>query len=173
MAGATVACVLAGAIGGPASAATNEEARAEVADLDPSALYPARLPERLEDANVTFDANGSSFNVTWDRGCCGKDGDTRLGEIGWNRFPARRMKQDFKLARSRGFKPRRKVVGGRKVWYLCGHVCGYEFKRGRYAYGVFGIYYTEGGRRDERDMRAIIAALEPVGDIAEPNAGLR
>lgn len=60
MAGATVACVLAGALGGPASAATNEEARAEVADLDPSARVSPSLPQQPRSHVTLKDEPGKS-----------------------------------------------------------------------------------------------------------------
>ena len=102
----------------------------------------------------------------WDRGCCADDEGTRIGYIALSRAGKKQLKRDLEFSRARGFRPRKVMVGERTVWYLCGHVCGYEFTRGKYSYGVFGIYYAESERAVEKDMRRVLKALEPVDDPA-------
>jgi hypothetical protein len=164
--GACGAAMIAAMSGASAFAATNEEAREEVAGLDPAALYPRALPPKLEDADVDFESKGAAFSVTWDRGCCADDEGTRIGYIALSRAGKKQLKRDLEFSRARGFRPRKVTVGDRTVWYLCGHVCGYEFTRGRYSYGVFGIYYAESERSVEKDMRRVLKALESVDDPA-------
>lgn len=154
VAGGAVAVSAAGAF-----ADTNAAVETRLAQVEPHALYPTRLPQRLHDADVSLSLRAPLYTVTWDRG---SDGGRPLGYVDLARSYASHLRVDLAQVRRRGFHPRRVVVGTRRVWYLCGHICGYEFVSGRYAYGVFGYYYTS-DRRDLRDMRVILKTLKPVG----------
>jgi hypothetical protein len=154
--------VAGGAVAVSAAAAfadTNTAVETRLARVEPSALYPTRLPERLQDADVSLSRHAHLYTVIWDRGL---DRGRPRGYVDLDRSYASSLRVQLAQSRRRGFHPRRVMVGTRRVWYLCGHICGYEFVSGRYAYGVFGFYYTR-ERKDERDMRAIVKALQPVG----------
>jgi hypothetical protein len=90
--------------------------------------------------------------------------DNRVGFISLTRLPRGQLADDLRTSRSRGYKPRRVRLRGRRIWRLCGHVCGYAWiEQGRY-YGVYGIYYVgdEDGQTVSRDQRRLIRNLRPL-----------
>lgn len=131
--------------------------------LDPPMLYPSALPPRLRDAEVSLFTE-AGIAVSWDRGTVSAEDDNRVGFIGLSRSEPSQLRRDIRSARSRGYRPRTVRLRGRRVWRLCGHVCGYAWiERGRY-YGVYGIYYVgdESGATVARDQRTLIRALRPL-----------
>ena len=158
VAGAAVAIGAAGA-----SADTNTSVQTRLARAEPGALYPTQLPERLQNADVTLSRHGHLYSVLWDRGI--RNGRPR-GYVSLSRNQSGALHEALTVSRRRGFHPRKVTVGTRRVWFLCGHICGYEFVSGQYAYGVFGFYYNPHDRRDLRDMRFVLKALQPLGASA-------
>lgn len=148
-----------------ADAATDAEVRAQIKglDLSPAMLYPSQLPSRLLDADAELSTDGNLV-VSWDRGAVSDTDDNRVGYMSLTRAPRSQLAEDLRIVRRRGYRPRRVRVAGRRVWRLCGHVCGYAWiQSGRY-YGVFGIYYVgdEDGQTLDRDQRSIIRRLAPL-----------
>jgi hypothetical protein len=126
-------------------------------------LYPASLPARLAAADVTLSTD-AGIAVVWDRGQVSSEGNNPVGSIGLYRRPRNRLREDLRVARSRGGTPRKVWVGSRQVWRLCGHVCGYAWIEQRRYYGVYGIYYVgdETGSIAARDQRTIIRRMRPL-----------
>src|SRR4051812_29464079 len=123
---ATVMVVTVAALPMPAVADTDQQVQATLRALQlaPPMLYPAVLPRRLRDADVTLSTEGPIV-VSWDRGTVSASDDNRVGEIGLTRANRSQLREELHVARSRGYRPRQVRVGARKVWRVCGHICGY------------------------------------------------
>jgi hypothetical protein len=81
--------------------------------------------------------------------------------VSFGRAKVSMLTADLAAARSRGSHPRRTRVGSRRVWRLCGHLCGFEWKEQNYTYFALGIYYKNdpGGDLVARDERTVVASL--------------
>jgi hypothetical protein len=126
-------------------------------------LYPSTLPSRIHQADVTLSTD-QGISVVWDRGTLSPTDDNRVGYISLNRGDRSQLHADLRTARSRGYRPRRTTLRGRRVWRVCGHLCGYAWIEHRRYYGVYGIYFVgdEEGRTLARDQRTLIRALRPM-----------
>ncbi len=127
--------------------------------LVPAPLFPATVPPRLRRSDAQL-RGAERFTVTWDRGTA-EDG-LPIGFVSFGRAKASQLRSDLATARARGSHPRRVRIGSRRVWRLCGHLCGFEWREQRYTYFSLGIYYKNdaGGDLVARDERTLIASLE-------------
>lgn len=127
--------------------------------LIPAPLFPTTVPSRLRGSDAQLRGT-ERFTVTWDRGTA-EDG-LPIGFVSFGRAKASQLRSDLATARARGSHPRRVRIGSRRVWRLCGHLCGFEWREQSYAYFSFGIYYKNdaGGDLVARDERTLIASLE-------------
>jgi hypothetical protein len=82
-----------------------------------------------------------------------------MGSFG--RARTSQLRSDLATARARGSHPRRVRIGSRRVWRLCGHIRGFEWREQGYTYFSLGIYYKNdaGGDLVARDERTLIASL--------------
>ena len=162
---AVLSLVLAALATAPTSAAvpggTPDEGRAELvaADLQPTPLFPRELPLRLASAGTEVELIDDSFEVSWARRLAG---DTYGGSISLSRQPEDALDELIENNRVRGDPSHVEQIGGRRVLYLCGHVCGFAWLEDGFTYGVFGQYFQDPRGADERDMRAIVARLAPL-----------
>jgi hypothetical protein len=142
-----------------AGAMTPQAARAKlrVAGLHPAPLYPFRLPAAVRSSHASVSITARQFSVVWDRGCCSAPGLNR-GYLSLGRAGYGQLGSDLSVSRSRGFAPRRVRVGSRRVWRVCGHICGYDWQEQGFTYQAFGIYYAKLGS-EARDLRIIITRL--------------
>lgn len=157
-----LACLLAcGAYPAGAVADSDEEVRAQIIDLqiDPPMLYPTALPTRLSGTDATLDLD-SGVSVYWDRGAA--ENGYRVGGMGLARRDRSALARDLRQSRRRGYRPRRTRIEDRRVWRICGHVCGYAWVENRRTYSLYGIYYIgdEDGQTLDRDMRYVVRHLE-------------
>jgi hypothetical protein len=113
------------------------------ADLSPRPFYPDRLPRLLRESDASIDVSRRRFPVTYDRGEAASGRPT--GYVSFGRTRRRQLTDDFKLWRLRGYEPKRVLVGRVRAWYVCGHVCGYDFRAQRFTYQAFGVYYARPG----------------------------
>lgn len=163
MAAAVISAAALMFVGAPlARADTNVNVREILRELqiDPPMLYPSRLPRRLRHADTSLDTDGG-IAVAWDRGAVSRHDNNRVGYVGLYRGPRRQLAEDKRIARSRGYRPRKVHLRRRTAWRLSAHVCGYSWIEHGRAYGVYGIYYVgdENGRTVARDQRRIIRSL--------------
>lgn len=146
------------------SADSDEDVRAKITDLrlDPSMLYPTSLPARLADADASLSLDGE-VAVSWDRGAA--ENGLRTGWMGLSQRNRSALASDLRTSRRRGYRPRRTKIGTRRVWRICGHVCGYAWTEDRRTYSLYGVYYIgdEDGQALDRDMRFIVRRLAPIG----------
>lgn len=139
--------------------------------LDPTAVFPTRLPKRLADADVSLETDGDRYSVTWDRGTTARD--YRRGYATLSRNPYGYLQELLRYARRRGDRVKKVRVAGTTVWHVCAHRCGYVFHRDHRTYGVTGIYFLKdpSGLQSASDQRDIIAKLKPVpSSTDQPNS---
>jgi hypothetical protein len=123
------------------------------AALTPPPLYPTTLPARIRDSDAELSITDGYFSVTWNRR--GSVGGTRLGYLQFGRARRGQLAADLKTARRRGDHPRRVQVGRHRTWYLCGHICGFDWRHGQFTYQAFGIYYLRPGT-ERQDLERLI-----------------
>lgn len=128
--------------------------------LVPAPLFPTTVPPRLRASDAQLRGT-ERFTVTWDRGT--EDG-LPIGFVSFGRGKASQLRSDLATARARGSHPRRVRIGSRRVWRLCGHLCGFEWHEQSYTYFSLGIYYKNdaGGDLVARDERTLLASLAPL-----------
>jgi hypothetical protein len=124
--------------------------------LVPAPRFPTAVPPRLRGSDAQLRGT-ESFTVTWDRGTA-EDG-LPIGFVSLGRAKASQLRSDLATARARGSHPRRVRIGSRRVWRLCGHLCGLEWREQSYTYFLLGIYYKNEAIV-ARDERTLIASLE-------------
>jgi hypothetical protein len=114
--------------------------------LVPAPLFPTTVPPRLRASDAQLRGT-ERFTVTWDRGTA--ENGLPIGFVSFGRAKASQLRSDLATARARGSHPRRVRIRSRRVWRLCGHLCG------------FGIYYKNdaGGDLVARDERTLLASL--------------
>jgi len=151
--------LMAAAPGAAADTPAGVRARLAHVALRPAPLYPTRLPLRIQDSNAALSFSDGGFDVTWTRR--GVESGQLLGYLTLGRGSRRELSEDLRIARSRGFQPRRTRVGRFATWYLCGHICGYAWRAQSYTYSAFGIYYLQPGS-ERADLRALIKRLAPL-----------
>jgi hypothetical protein len=95
--------------------------------------------------------------VTYDRG--ERASGRPIGCVSFGRTRRGQLTEDLTLSRLRSYKPKRVIVGRVRAWYVCGHICGYDFRAQRLTYQAFGVYYARPGR-ERKDLRAIIRRLK-------------
>jgi hypothetical protein len=139
------------------------EARIELsaAKLTPPPLFPTSLPIRLRHTDVTLELSPPYFSIHWDRGLVRQSyprGYVSLGRARYEAFDA-----TLEQVHARGFQERAERIGSRVVLFVCGHVCGFVWREAGFTYQVFGDYPQSRGDADEKDMRAIIRRLQPLG----------
>jgi hypothetical protein len=156
---ALVVTLIAGAVRSAADTPQKVQHDLAKAALTPPPLYPTKLPARIKDADAKLSIANGYFSVTWNRR--GSVGGTKLGYLQFGRARGGQLSADLKTARQRGNHPRRVKVGRFRTWYLCGHVCGFDWRYGRFTYQAFGIYYLQPGA-ERRDLKRLIASARPL-----------
>lgn len=141
-------------------------ARLASAGLSPAPLVPTALPRALIGTKGKTEVSGARFTLTFQRGCCTAAGGS-FGYATFGRSPPGALDADLRTAESRGSPPTRRRIAGHKVYYLCGHVCGYEWVEGGFAYHAFGLYYEKPGS-EKQDLAALVRSVAPLPASTRP-----
>ncbi len=130
------------------------------AGLSQPIVYPSALPPGLGPDLADTSIHGDFFSVEFDYPADPSANLPRAGYVTFSRNTYRLLSQDLNTARRRGFRPKQKTVGSRRVFYICGHICGYEWHENNYTYNAFGIGYADRSPNPVLgDLRLIIQSL--------------